>query len=40
MVDLRPMSVAAVITNAGLICFTMDVLWDIFDLRGRLWYAI
>jgi len=31
------LSVAAVITNAGLICFTMDVMWDVFDLRGRLW---
>ena len=31
------LSIAAVVTNAGLICFTMDVLWDIFDLTGRLW---
>jgi len=34
------LSIAAVITNAGLICFTMDVLWDIFDLTGRLWIFI
>lgn len=29
-------SVAAVITNGGLICFTMDVLWD-YSLQGRVW---
>jgi len=32
-------SVAAVITNAGLICFTMDVLWK-YSLEGRLWIFI
>jgi hypothetical protein len=29
-------SIAAVITNAGLICFTMDVLND-YDIYGRAW---
>ncbi len=29
-------SVVAVVTNAGLICFTMDVLWD-YSLQGRVW---
>lgn len=33
-------SIAAVITNAGLICFTMDVLWDVFDLTRRVWIFI
>ncbi len=31
------MSVVAVMTNAGLICFTMDVL-DSFSPWGKLWY--
>jgi len=34
------LSIAAVITNGGLICFTMDVLWDRFSLAGRLWIFI
>lgn len=34
------LSIAAVITNAALICFTMDVLWDRFSLAGRLWIFI
>ncbi len=28
------------ITNAGLICFTMNVLWNVFDLTGRMWIFI
>ncbi len=32
-------SVVAVVTNAGLICFTMDVLWD-YSLQGRVWIFI
>jgi hypothetical protein len=32
-------SVAAVITNAGLVCFTMDVLWR-YSLFGRVWVFI
>jgi len=32
-------SVVAVITNAGLICFTMDVLWD-YSLQGRVWIFV
>ena len=31
-------SIASVITNAGLIVFTMDVLWD-YSLFGRTWYV-
>lgn len=34
------LSVSAVITNAALVCFTMNVLWDRFDLSGRLWYVL
>ena len=30
-------SIASVVTNGGLICFTMDVLWNTFSLSGRLW---
>jgi hypothetical protein len=34
------LSIAAVVTNSALICFTMNVLWDIFSLAGRLWIFI
>lgn len=30
-------SVVAVVTNGGMICFTMDLLWDRFTLQGRVW---
>jgi hypothetical protein len=33
------LSVAAVVTNAGLVCFTMDVL-DQYTLVGRTWIFI
>lgn len=33
------LSVVAVITNAGLICFTMDVLWQ-YSRFGRVWVFI
>lgn len=36
---LTIISVASVITNAGLICFTMDVLWG-FSLQGRVWIFV
>ena len=34
------LSIAAVVTNGALVCFTMDVLWDRFSLTGRLWIFI
>jgi len=33
------MTSAAVLTNAGLICFTMDVLWR-YSIAGRIWVFI
>ncbi|RYH21304.1 hypothetical protein EON65_21005 [archaeon] len=32
-------SVASVVTNAALVCFTMDVLWG-YSLQGRVWIFI
>jgi len=31
---------AAVVTNAALICFTMDVLWSHYEIQFRLWIFI
>lgn len=36
---LAILSVASVITNAALVCFTMDVLWG-YSLQGRVWIFI
>jgi hypothetical protein len=40
MTIFQVLSIAAVVTNGALICFTMDVLWDRFSLAGRLWYVL
>ncbi|KAJ1413447.1 calcium-activated chloride channel-domain-containing protein [Ochromonadaceae sp. CCMP2298] len=34
------LALAAVVTNAGLICFTMDVLWNLYTIQYRLWIFI